>query len=217
MHILKNCTQHLLAIDLKILVSIVVVHLLGHIPLFLTPWTGSHQAPLSSTISQSLLRFTSIESVMPSSHLILCRPLLLPPSICPIIRVFSNESALHIRWPKYWSFSFSIGPSNEFSGLISFGIDWFDQSLGPYSFLNAGRNIFRSWKNPHSRLCPGSPPVLRDACTTEYGSGGRRGEFWSRAVSLKIRASQVWSEDLWLRIRWGFSLKMRCPSPSLWL
>ena len=84
-----------------------------------TPWTGAHKASLSFTISQSLLRFISIESVMLSNHLILCRPLLLLPSIFPSIRVFSNESGLHIRWPKYWSFSFSISPSNEYSGLIS--------------------------------------------------------------------------------------------------
>ena len=88
-----------------------------------TPWTAACQASLSFTISQSLLKLMSIESVMPSKHLILCCPLLLPPSIFPGLRVFSNESALQIRWPKYWSFSFSISPSNEYSGLISFRID----------------------------------------------------------------------------------------------
>ena len=91
-----------------------------------TPWTAAPQASLSFTNSQSLLKLMSIESVMPSNHLILCRPLLLLPSIFPSIRVFSNESDLCIRWPKYWNFSFSINPSNEFSGLISFRIDWFD-------------------------------------------------------------------------------------------
>ena len=91
-----------------------------------TPWTAACQAYLSITNSQSLLKLMSIESVMPSSHLILCHPLLLWPSIFPSIRVFSNESVLHIRWPKYWNFSFSISPSNEYSGLISFRIDWFD-------------------------------------------------------------------------------------------
>ena len=91
-----------------------------------TPWTTALQASLSFTISQSWLKLMSIESVMPSNHVILCRPLLLPPSIFPSIRVFSNESVLHIRWPKYCSFSFSISPSNEYSGLISFRIDWFD-------------------------------------------------------------------------------------------
>ena len=88
------------------------------------PWTAAHQASLSFTISQSLLKRMCIESVMPSNHLILCRPLLLLPSIFPRIRVFSNEWAFLIRWPKYWSFSFSISPSNEYSGLISFRMDW---------------------------------------------------------------------------------------------
>ena len=88
---------------------------------FVTPWTVAHQASLSIVNSWSLLKLMSIESVMPSNHLILCRPLLLPPSIFPSIRVFSNESVLHIRWPKYWSFCFSISPSNEHSGLISLG------------------------------------------------------------------------------------------------
>ena len=89
-------------------------------------WTAARQASLSITNSRSLLKLMSIESVMPSSHLIFCHPLLLLPSIFPSIRVFSNESALRIRWPKYWSFSFSISPSNEYSGLISFRIDWLD-------------------------------------------------------------------------------------------
>ena len=93
--------------------------------LFATPWTVAHQASLSITNSRSLLKLMSIELVMPSNHLILCGPLLLP-SILPSIRVFSNESVLHIRWPKYWNFSFSISPSNEYSGLISFRIDWLD-------------------------------------------------------------------------------------------
>ena len=91
-----------------------------------TPWTAAHQASLSFTISWSLLKLMSLETMMPSSHLILCRPLLLLPSIFPSIKVFSNESALHIRWLKYWSFSFSISPSNEQKGLISFRMDWLD-------------------------------------------------------------------------------------------
>ena len=92
----------------------------------MTPWTAAHQASLSITNPRSLLKLMSIESVMPSNHLILCRSLLLPPLIFPSIRVFSNESVLRIRWPKYWSFSFSISPSNEHSGLISFRMDWLD-------------------------------------------------------------------------------------------
>ena len=90
------------------------------------PWTAAHQASLSFTDSQSLLKLMSSESVMPSNHLILYHPFLLPPSIFPSIRVFSYESVLHIRWPKYWSFSFSISPSNEYSGLLSFRMDWLD-------------------------------------------------------------------------------------------
>ena len=93
------------------------------------PWTAARQAYLSITNSRSLLKLMSIKSVMPSNHLILCCPLLLPPSIFPSIRVFSNESVLRIRWPKYWSFSFSISPSNEHSGLISFRMDWFDLAV----------------------------------------------------------------------------------------
>ena len=99
------------------------VQLLSHVWLFATPWTEAFQASLSITNSWSLLKLTSTESVMPSNHLILCHPLLLLPSIFPSIRVFSNESVLHISWPKYWSFGFSISPSNEYSGLISFRMD----------------------------------------------------------------------------------------------
>ena len=99
---------------------------LSHVRLFATPWIAACQASLSNTNSWSSLRLTSIESVMPSSHLILCRPLLLLPPIPPSISVFSNESTLHMRWPKYWSFSFSIIPSKEIPGLISFRMDWLD-------------------------------------------------------------------------------------------
>ena len=99
---------------------------LSRVWLFATPWTAAHQASLSITNYQSLLKLMSIELVMPSNHLILCHPLLLLPSVFPNIRVFSNESALCIRWPKYWTFSFSISPSNKYSGLISFRMDWLD-------------------------------------------------------------------------------------------
>ena len=101
-----------------------VVKLLSHVQLFAPPWTAPHQASMSFTISQSLLKLMSIESVMLSNHLILCRPLLLLPSIFPSIKVFYNETALCIRWPKYWSFSFNISPSKEYSGLSSFRMDW---------------------------------------------------------------------------------------------
>ena len=100
------------------------VQSLSHVRLFATLWTAAHQASLSITNSQTLLKLMSIGSVMPSNHLLLCRPLLPLPSIFPSIRVFSNESVLCIRWPEYWSFSFSISPSNEYSGLVSFKIDW---------------------------------------------------------------------------------------------
>ena len=103
-----------------------VVQSLSHVWLFVTSYTAAHQASLSFTISWSLLKLMSIELIMLSSHLIACCPIFLLPSIFPCIRVFSNESALHIRWPQYWSFSFSISPSNEYPGLISFRIDWID-------------------------------------------------------------------------------------------
>ena len=99
---------------------------LSRVQLFVTPWTAVHQPPLSITNSRGLLKLMSIESVMPPNHLILCHPLLLLPSVFPSIRVFSNESVLHIRWPKCCSFSFNISPSNEHAGLISFRMDWLD-------------------------------------------------------------------------------------------
>ena len=117
------------------------VQSVGHVRLFVTAWTAACQTSLSITNSQSLLKLLSTESVMPSNHLILCCPLLLP-SIFPSIRVFSNELVLHIRWPKYWSFSFSISPSNEYSGLISFRFDWLD--------LLAVQGILKSLLQHHS-------------------------------------------------------------------
>ena len=103
-----------------------VVRSFSRVRLFATPWTAALQASLSFTVARGSLKLMSIESVMPSSHLILCRPLFLPSLIFPSIRVFSNESVLRIQWPKYWSFNFSISPSNEYSGLISFRTDWLD-------------------------------------------------------------------------------------------
>ena len=103
-----------------------LVQSLSHVQLFTTSWTAARQASLSITNSRSLFKLMSIESVMPSNHLILCHPLLHLPEIFPSIRVFSRESVLHIRWPKYWSFSLSISPSSEYSGLISFRVDWSD-------------------------------------------------------------------------------------------
>ena len=121
---------------------IIVIQSLSPVRLFVTPWTAAHQVSLSFTISQSLLKLMSIESVMPSNHLILCHPLLPLPSIFPSIRVFSNELAVCIRWPKYQNFNFSISPSSENSGLISFRIDWFD-------LLSAQRTL-RSLLQHHS-------------------------------------------------------------------
>ena len=112
--------------DLNHLVQFSSVQSFSRVQLFAAPWITACQASLSITNSRCLLRLMSIESVMPSSHLILCLPLLLLPSIPPSIRVFSNESTLRMRWPKYWSFSFSISPSNEHPGLISFRMDWMD-------------------------------------------------------------------------------------------
>ena len=127
----------------------------------MTPWTVAHQVSLSITISWSLLKLMSIESVMPSNHLILCRPFLLLPSIFPSIRTFSNELALHIRWPKYWSFSFSIIPSNEYSGLSSFMIDWFSllsvlrtlKSLLQHHSLTVKKTKEKQRKQSHY-ICP---------------------------------------------------------------
>ena len=110
---------------ISIIIQFSSIQSLSRVPFFATPWTEAHQASLSITNTWSLLKLMSIQSLMASSHLVLCRPLLLPPSIFPSIRIFSNESVLCIRWPKYWSFSFRLCPSNEYSGLISFKIDWF--------------------------------------------------------------------------------------------
>ena len=143
-------------------VTIGSVQSLSHVRLFVTPWTAARQASLSITNSRSPLKLMSIESVMPSNRFILCCPILLLPSIFPSIKFFSNESVLHIRWPKYWSFSFSINPSNEYSGLIFFRIDWLDllavqgtQKFSPtpqfksISFLHSPTltSIHNHWKN----------------------------------------------------------------------
>ena len=121
------------------------VPLLSHVQLFVTPWTAARQASVSITSSWSLLKLMSIKSVMPSNHLILCHPLLLLPSIFPSIRVFSNESVLRIKWPKYWSLSFSISPCNEYSWLISFRIDWF------YLLAVQGADSQESFPTPQSK------------------------------------------------------------------
>ena len=123
----------------------------------MTPWTAARQSSLSITHSQSLLKLTSIELVMPSNHLSLCHPLLLPPSIFPSIMVFSNESALCIRWPKYWSFSFSISPSNEYSGLTSFRTDWLDL------LAVQGTQLTRTYNLTNTRSIPQTTPLYDGA------------------------------------------------------
>ena len=119
--------------------------MLSCVQLFATPWTTAHQASLSITNSWSLLKLMSIESVMPSNHLSLCHPCLHPPSVFSSIRIFSNESALHIRWPKYWSYSFSISPSNEYSGLISLRMDWLDLLAVQKSFQHHSLKASIPW------------------------------------------------------------------------
>ena len=147
----------------------------------MTPWTAASQASLSTTTSWSLLRLTSIGLVMPSSHRILCHSLLLPPSISLSIRVFSNERVLHIRWPNYWSFSFSISPSNDYSGLISFRIDWFD--------LLAVQGTLKSLLQHHSSsilLCSAffTVPLSHPYVTTGKTIALTRWNFVSKVMSL---------------------------------
>ena len=147
------------------------VQLLSCVRLFATPWTAAHQASLSITNSKSPPKFMSIELVMPSSYLILCRPLLLLPSIFPSIRVFSNESALRIRWPEYWSFIFNFSPSNEHPGLVSFRMDWLDllpvqgtlKSLLPtpqFKSINFFSAQLSSQSNSHIHTWPLEKPNL---------------------------------------------------------
>ena len=119
-------TQIKITIKYHYIYKIIVIQSQSNVQLFVTPWTAACRASLSLTISRSLLKLMSIDWVMPSNHLILCHPFLLLPSVFPSIRIFPNESALLIRWPKYWSFSLNISHSNEYPGLISFRIDWFD-------------------------------------------------------------------------------------------
>ena len=146
----------------------------------MTPWTAVHQAFLSITNSQSLLKLTSIDSVMPSNHLTLWRPLLLLPSIFPSIRVFSNESALLIRWPKYWSFSFSISPSNEHSGLIFFRMDWLDLLVSP--------RTLKSLLQHHSSKAS----ILR--CSAEFGMPGvsHSWSWWNQQLVATLTKEIRW-------------------------
>ena len=159
----------------------IVVQSLSCVRLFLTPWTAAHQTSLSFTISRSLLKLMSIESVIPSNHGILCQPLLPLPSIFPSIRAFSNESALHIRWPKYWSFS--ISPSSEYPGLISFRIDWFD--------LLAVQGTLKSFLQHHNAKASILQHIIGGHYSTHYimeNNGAALTEMG------KIGEVQVWGE-----------------------
>ena len=154
--------------------------LLSHVQLFATPWSATCQASLSFTISWSLLKLKSIESVMPSNHLILCCLLLLP-SIFPSIRIISNESTLHIRWPKYWSFSLGINPSNEYSGLISFRIDGFDLSR-VFSGTTVWRHLFIGvqpslWFNSHIHTLLMDKIIALANLWIPKGKGGERNSY----------------------------------------
>ena len=140
--------SHLLLVSFRFYSMFSSVQSLSNVWLYVTPWTAARQASLSITNSQTLLKLMSNKLVMPSNHLILCHPLLLPPSIFPSIRVFSNESLLCIRWPKFWSFSFSFSPSNEYSGLTSFRIDW----LGLLQSKGLSRTFF-STVQKHQFFC----------------------------------------------------------------
>ena len=160
-------------------VVIVVVQPLSRVRLFATPWTAARQASLSITNSWSLPKLVSIQLVMPSNHLILCHPLLLLPSIFPSIRVFSNELALHIKWPKYWSFSFSISPSSEYSGLLFFRICWFDLSVLETRDPNRFTRLCSPWGHwenlsprlfQHLELCPLVPWLVVPPSISEASS-----------------------------------------------
>ena len=164
--------------------SIRSVQLLSCVLLFVTPRTAARQASLSITNSRSLLKLTSIESVMPSNLLILCHPRLLLSSIFPSIRVFSNESVLRIRWPKYWSFNFSISPSNEYSGMISFRMDWLD--------LPAVQGTLKSFLQHHSsKVSSPSHPYV----TTRKTIALTRRTFVDKVMSLLFSMLSSWSEE----------------------
>ena len=200
--------------DLRLLVVSVQfssVQLLSHVQLFVTPWIAARQASLSITNSRSSLKLTSIESVMPTSHLILCRPLLLLPSIFPSITVFSNESALRIRGPKYWSFSFSISPSGEHLGLISFRMDWLELfavqgtlkhllqhlllfnmlSKVVITFLPRNKCLLISWLQSPSAVILEPPKIKSDTVST---------------VSLSI-FHEVMGPDAMILVFWMLSFK----------
>ena len=224
---------------------VAVVQWLSCVRIFATPWTAAHQTSLSFTNSRSLLKLMSIESVMPSNHLILCRPLLLLPSIFPSIKVFSNESALHIRWPKYWSFSFSIGPSNEYSGLISFKIGfilWFIHGYSITWLIHA--RLEKEKKKKTNKLVvmfPGTWEFMTFCWSSEWPTFKLTTLLFHLADHLKVLwwlgdifselsvycdqnfilllvIESVWSFNKWNRYKWSCSGQMgiRDPQSSLW-
>ena len=165
--------------------------------LFAAPWTAACQASLSLTISQSLPKFMCTESVMLSNHLILCCPLLLLPSIFPSIRIFSNQLALHIRWPKYWSFSFSISPSNEYSGLISFRVDWLDLLMVQGTLKSLLQHRSSSTESPATgplefRLsCPRTGFCEIPAALSDPGKLWVSGSAW-QCLQFREQCSPLW-------------------------
>ena len=165
------------------MINLSSVQSLIRVPLFATPWTAARQASLSITNSWSLLKLMSIESVMPSNHLILCCPPLQPPSIFPSIWVFSNESVLRIKWPKYWSFSFSISPSKEYSGLISFRMDWLDL-LGVQGTLKSLLQYHSSKASIFQRSAFFVVQLSHPYMTTEKTIALTRQTFVSKVISL---------------------------------
>ena len=167
------------------------LRLLSHVQLFATPWTTARQASLSITNFRSSLRLTSIELVMPSNHLILCHPLLLPPSIFPSIRGFSNESVLCIRWPKFWSFSFSISPSKEYSGQISFRVDWLDLLAVQWTLKSSPTPQFKSINS--SVLSFHYSPTLTSYMTTGKTIALARWTFVGKVISLFLIHCLGWS------------------------
>ena len=171
MSLLCSSLASQITFNLIVFITFSSVQLFSHVWLSMTPWTAANQVSLSITSCQSLLKLVSIELVVTSNHLILCCPFLLPPSMFPSIRVFSNNSVLCIRWPKYWSFIFSISPSNEYSGLISFEIDWFDllSVQGTLKILPQHHSSKAQEQFKPAISCLGVDPkntkILKDTCT----------------------------------------------------
>ena len=173
----------------------VVVQSLSHVWFFVTPWTAACQAFLSFSVSWSLLKLMSIESVMASNHLILCHPLLLLPSIFPSIRVFSNESTLPIRWPKYWSFSFIISPSNEYSGLTSLQIGWFD--------LLAVQGTLKSLQHHSMKASAYEDPKKRSSTCFKNRWEGVVTVSWVKPGGLQWEGGFEWGHNRWSERAWG--------------